>query len=49
MGNLSSGYMNETESAGLMTDLKGLKDLCDLIGIKLSGGNVLVRLGINAV
>jgi len=48
VGSLSSGYMTETDRAGLIADLKKMNDLCDRVGIKLSDGSVLIRLAINA-
>ena len=48
LGSLSSGYMKETDKACLIGDLKRMMELCDAVGIKLSDGNVLIRLVINA-
>jgi hypothetical protein len=48
IGSLSSGYMDETSKQGLIADLRRMQDYCDCVGIKLSDGPVLLRLGIDA-
>jgi len=47
IGSLASGYMDKTQKDGLVADLRKMQEYCDLIGIKLSDGPVLVRLGID--
>ncbi len=48
IGSLSSGYQDETKKQGLVADLQRMQDYCALVGIKLSNGPVLLRLGIDA-
>ena len=47
LGSLSAGYVDETHADGLVADLRMMHDYCSLIGIKLSDGPVLLRLGID--
>jgi hypothetical protein len=44
LGSLSSGYMDKVDKEVLKKDLQRLYDYCDLAGIHLSSGNVVLRL-----
>jgi hypothetical protein len=48
IGSLSSGYMDKTQKDGLVAELLKMHEYCGLVGIKLSDGPVLLRLGIDA-
>jgi hypothetical protein len=47
-GSLDSGQLSPTELNALIADLQKLGGACDFVGIKLSRGPVLLRLGIDA-
>jgi len=47
-GGLNSSRLGQAERNTLIADLRALYDQCDLVGIKLDSGPVLLRLGIDA-
>jgi hypothetical protein len=48
LGGLSSGYLDKTSKEDLLVDMKNMSQYCDVVGLKLSYGNVLLRLGIDS-